>query len=142
MILDEGEDFSSNDLLLKFVSGAAPDTQCITIDIVDDMDFEESHSFYASILTITPPVAPSGEFATVVIQDNNGKLFLYSFCIYKRISFLLHILTDAVVVMVNSSQSVNEDDGSVSVCVDSGITGSAQTELLVTIAASVGSACT
>ena len=44
-------------------------------------------------------------------------------------------------VMVNSSQSVNEDDGSVSVCVDSGITGSAQTELLVTIAASVGSAC-
>ena len=44
--------------------------------------------------------------------------------------------------MVNSSQSVNEDDGSVSVCVDSGITGSVQTELLVTIAASVGSACT
>ena len=54
----------------------------------------------------------------------------------------ISLFADSVVVMVNSSQSVNEDDGSVSVCVDSGITGSLQTELLVTIAASVGSACT
>ena len=46
-----------------------------------------------------------------------------------------------MVVMVNSSQSVNEGDGSVRICVDSGITGSVQTELVVTLSASVGSAC-
>ena len=62
--------------MLKFVSGAAPDTQCITIDIVDDMDFEESHNFSISIMTITPSIAFSGELTSVVIQDNNGKLFL------------------------------------------------------------------
>ena len=43
--------------------------------------------------------------------------------------------------MVNSSQSVNEDDGSVRICVDSGITGSVQTELLVTLSSSAGKAC-
>ena len=58
------------------MSGAAPDTQCITIDIVDDMDFEESHNFSISIMTITPSIAFSGELTSVVIQDNNGKLFL------------------------------------------------------------------
>ena len=120
------------------MSGEAPDSQCITIDIVDDMDFEESHSFYASILTITPPVAHSDEFATIVIQDNYGKLFLYSLWLYTHTYIFL---TDAVVVMVNSFQSVNEDDGSVRICVDSGITGSVQSELIVTLSASVGSAC-
>ena len=72
MILDEGDDFSSNDLLLTFVSGAAPDTQCISIDVVDDVDFEESQNFSVSIMTISPPIAAAGEFATVMIQDSNG----------------------------------------------------------------------
>ena len=72
------------------MSGEAPDSQCITIDIVDDMDFEESHSFYASILTITPPVAHSDEFVTIVIQDNYGKLFLYSLCLYAPINVTPH----------------------------------------------------
>ena len=54
------------------MSGAAPDTQCITIDIVDDMDFEESHIFSVSIINVAPFIAPFGEFATVAIQDNNG----------------------------------------------------------------------
>ena len=76
MILDEGEDFSSNDSLLTFVSGAAPDTQCITIDIADDMDFEETQNFSVSIMTITPSIAFAEELASVVIQDNNGKLFI------------------------------------------------------------------
>ena len=76
-ILDEGEDFNSNNLLLTFVSGAAPDTQCITIDIVDDFDFEESESFSLSISSITTSAPPTGELATVVIQDNNGQFMLY-----------------------------------------------------------------
>ena len=42
--------------------------------------------------------------------------------------------------MVSSSQSVNEDEGSVRVCVDSGITGSVQTELTVIISSSEGKA--
>ena len=54
------------------MSGAAPETQCITIDIVDDMDFEENHSFSVSIMNITPPIGFAGELASVVIQDNNG----------------------------------------------------------------------
>ena len=51
--------------------------------------------------------------------------------------FLLSFL-DSVVVMVNSSLLVNEDDGSVRICVDSGITGSLQTKLLVTLSAFAG----
>ena len=51
--------------------------------------------------------------------------------------FLLSFL-DSVVVMVNSSLLVNEDDGSVRICVDSGITGSLQTELFVTLSAFAG----
>ena len=47
LYLDNGEDFNSNNLLLTFVSGAAPDTQCITIDIIDDLDFEENQSFFS-----------------------------------------------------------------------------------------------
>ena len=72
-ISDAGEDFSSNDLLHIFVRGTLPDSQCISIDIVDDADFEESQNFSVSIMTISPPIATAGEFATVVIQDNNGQ---------------------------------------------------------------------
>ena len=42
--------------------------------------------------------------------------------------------------MVNSSQSVNEGDGSVWICVDSGITGLVQTELVVTLSSIAGTA--
>ena len=42
--------------------------------------------------------------------------------------------------MVNNSQTVNEDDGLVMICVDSGITGSVQTELIVTLSVIVGKA--
>ena len=71
-ISDIGEDLSSNDLLHIFVRGTAPDSQCISIDIVDDADFEESQNVSVSIMTISPSIATAGEFATVVIQDNNG----------------------------------------------------------------------
>ena len=71
-ISDTGEDFISSDLLLIFVRGTAPDSQCISIDIVDDVDFEESQNFSLSIMTISPSIATAGESAAVVIQDNNG----------------------------------------------------------------------
>ena len=77
LYLDNGEDFNCNNLLLTFVSGAAPDTQCITIDIIDDLDFEENQSFSLSISSITASAPPTSELATVVIQDNNGQLLLF-----------------------------------------------------------------
>ena len=42
--------------------------------------------------------------------------------------------------MVTSSQLVNEGDGSVRICVDSGITGSVQIELTVILSSSEGKA--
>ena len=59
------------------MSGAAPDTQCISIDIVDDTDFEENQHFSVSISNTVPPFNPTMELATVVIQDNNGQLLLF-----------------------------------------------------------------
>ena len=43
-------------------------------------------------------------------------------------------------MMIRNSQSVNEDDGSVSICVDSGTIGSVQTELTITVLSIVGKA--
>ena len=80
LILDEVEDFSSNNSLLTFVSGAASDTQCISIDIVDDMDFEETQLFSLSIITIWPSFVSAGEHATVFIQDNNGIILPKHMC--------------------------------------------------------------
>ena len=42
--------------------------------------------------------------------------------------------------MVTSTISVNEDDGSVMICVDSDITGSVEIELIVTLSSSAGNA--
>ena len=42
--------------------------------------------------------------------------------------------------MVSSSQSVNENDGSVRICVDSGIIGAVQTELIAVLSSSEGKA--
>ena len=64
----------------------------------------------------------------------------YNFLNVVRLNFISLLFTDSVVMMVNSSQSINEDDGSVSICVDSGITGSVQTYLIVTVFSIVGKA--
>ena len=52
-------------------------TECISIDIIDDDDFEGAHSFEVVLSSITPSVASgTGDVAAVVIQDNNGNLYI------------------------------------------------------------------
>ena len=69
------------------------------------------------------------------------KLYIYRQVLVAIYSiYFLLLFLDSVVVMANSSLLVNEDDGSVRICVDSGITGSLQTELLVTLSAFAGKA--
>ena len=75
-ILVKGEDFSFREPLLLFLHGAASDTQCITIDIVDDVDFEESQNFSATIISLSQLVSTVGEFAVVIIEDNNGIIII------------------------------------------------------------------
>ena len=56
------------------------DTECISIMIVDDNDFEGDHSFTAVIDSITPStidILLSATPAVIVIQDNTGEI---NFC--------------------------------------------------------------
>ena len=55
-------------------------------------------------------------------------------------SFNTHCFADAVVVMVSSTQSVQENAGPVMVCVDSGIGGSVDIELQATLSSRIGKA--
>ena len=73
---DEGDDYTVMSDSTTFGSGATNgDTACISIDIVDDDDFEGDHDFLVQILSISPSIASGGgSLATVTIQDNNGKL--------------------------------------------------------------------
>lgn len=63
------------DLTVTFTSGAVfnGDTECITVVIVDDNDFEAEQTFEVLLSLITPDVASgTGSMATVVIEDNSG----------------------------------------------------------------------
>ena len=56
------------------------DTECISIMIVDDDDFEGDHSFTVEIDSITPntiDIFLSTTPAVIVIQDNTGEI---NFC--------------------------------------------------------------
>ena len=74
--LDAGTDFSTTNSAMTFTSGTRPSSECITVNIVNDNDFEGGHNFVASITSITPPIALTGSTTTVFIQDNNGKLLI------------------------------------------------------------------
>ena len=75
-ILDEGTDFSTSNSALTFTRGTNPNTECITVAIMPDNDFEGSHNFVVSIVSIMPPVAPVDSVTTVFIEDINGKLLI------------------------------------------------------------------
>ena len=74
--LDAVTDFSTTNSAMTFTSGTSPSSECITVNIVNDNNFEGSHNFVVSITSITPPIAPTGSTTTVFIQDNNGKLLI------------------------------------------------------------------
>ena len=53
------------------------ETECATITIVDDNNYENNHSFTATIASTTPALAINitNTISTVTIIDNDGKLF-------------------------------------------------------------------
>lgn len=72
----QGSDYTPLNTQVIFPSGASNfQTQCVTIGIVDDNNFEGNQNFQVQISGITPPVASgTGSAVPVTIQDNNGKL--------------------------------------------------------------------
>jgi hypothetical protein len=120
----EGEDFVvSSPISQTFSSGSTGngDVVCIGISIVDDDIYEAAQEFIVNITSVSPPSAvimgtPGSTTAT--IQDNQ----------------------DAVVVFVMDEYAVNENEGAVSVCVDSGVTEGFQTDLTVSLSATDGTA--
>ena len=75
---DDPEDFSvTTSTYVTFPSGTTSDgdSQCITIDIVDDDIYEEDQHFMVEIKSATPTTSASvgsPNSASVTIQDNNG----------------------------------------------------------------------
>ena len=75
---DNGVDFIVNDpAMVTFDEGAVDgETECISISIVNDNDFENDHSFQAQIMAVSPadkPTVLDSTLATILIQDNDGK---------------------------------------------------------------------
>ena len=75
---DNGVDFMvDHPAMVTFDEGAGNGaTECISISIVNDNDFENDHSFQAQIITVSPadkPTVLDSTLATILIQDNDGK---------------------------------------------------------------------
>ena len=78
IIPDEGDDYiAPMAQQVTFTSGAVSNghTACISIEIIDDNDFEEEHTFDVLLSSITPSIASvTGGLTTVEIHDNNGNI--------------------------------------------------------------------
>lgn len=72
----QGSDYVDVDPQVTFTNGTANnDSECIYIEIIDDIDFEDEHDFHVNISMITPPIASGiGDVISVTIQDNSGNL--------------------------------------------------------------------
>ena len=125
---------------MTFSSGQTnnEDTECITIEIIDDNDFESDHTFEVQIASIAPSTAASSSgMALVVIQDNDGNLHIWMI----RCGLTLNYsFTDAAVAMDVSTLTVGETDGSIDICVVSSIMGSVESALTVTLTTMDGEA--
>lgn len=73
---EEGSDYSAIDTQVVFSSTAVEgESQCISIGIIDDEDFEDAHDFTVKICGIEPPIANGlNSTVPVTIQDNNGNV--------------------------------------------------------------------
>ena len=74
-LLDAGEDFTTPaDLNLLFSVGSGNgDTNCLTVPILEDVDFEGDHSFTVDIVSISPTsvgLADNAGVAVVNIEDD------------------------------------------------------------------------
>ena len=57
--------------------GGSGDTECLSIPIINDNDFEGDHSFQAQLMTFEPSSVPAMldmALATITIQDNDGEI--------------------------------------------------------------------
>ncbi|CAI8028755.1 hypothetical protein GBAR_LOCUS16349 [Geodia barretti] len=115
-----GEDYShtGGELVIMYTEGDSPLAKCLTFAILDDEILEGDHEFTVSISHVEPNWAlGTPSVATVNIIDN-----------------------DAEVRFVTSELIANET--SVSVCVESGVSGGFETALTVGLAAQDGTAST
>lgn len=66
-------------LSITFLANALLDTECATIDIVDDNDIECDHSFTVVAgdidCDVSPPLSPAMPSAVVAITDNDGTYY-------------------------------------------------------------------
>ena len=114
------------------------DTQCVEIQIVDDDIYEEDEVFLVTISTVTPSsavtiVAPSN--VTKTLQDNEGKSDVKII-----VEFATCLFVDALVQFEVLTYTVDEEDGDVEICVDSGVTDGFETDLIVVLMAIDGKA--
>ena len=137
LVVESGVDFSPMDLVVTFTSGTtgSVNVQCISIGITDDDDYEEDQQFEVEIASVLPDTTAIGTGAVVItIQDNNGRGMNVS-----RERMVNHHYSrvlwspDAVVQLNESALIVDEEEGSVYICVDSGITGNVETLLNVVL---------
>ena len=78
--LGAGTDFLTpavNDLIVTFPIGSGNDaSDCFTIEILDDNDFEGDHEFGLSVMSVLPAgiATPFPGLIQITIMDNDGKL--------------------------------------------------------------------
>ena len=72
--VDLGSDFTLPDNMVNFQTGAGNGaSDCVSISIIDDGDFEGDHSFTVGVMSFNPQtnIANPG-LGVVTIQDNQG----------------------------------------------------------------------
>ena len=81
---EAGLDFAPNsDLSIVFQATTYNTTieECATIEIIDDINVECSHSFFVEVKDIDcdvfPPITSATTYAEVIIKDNDGMLSLH-----------------------------------------------------------------
>ena len=133
----------SSQSMFTFVSGrtSSNDTSRVQLSVTDDGVYEESQQVAVNIVSVKPSSAavigdPHG--TNLTLEDNNG-LNPHSAIILKHRDLFL-FLPDAQVRFVTDEYRIGEESGSVSVCVESGVTGGFQTALTVGLAAQDGTA--
>ena len=78
--LDAGTDFLTpavSDLIVTFPIGSGNGaSDCFTIEILDDNDFEGDHEFGLSVMSVSPAgiATPFPGLIQITIMDNDGKL--------------------------------------------------------------------
>ena len=144
---------------VTFASGKTRenDSMLVLLTVTDDDAYEEAQELSVGIASIEPPsvgvvglpavveclyingdtLAPYNEYT---ILDNNGRC---TDLVYILILIMLSnkIIVDAEVMFVQHEYPVEEKAGSVTVCVDSGVTGGFEMALTVSLTAQDGTAC-